>query len=733
MPIVARPSRQGNAPLIPDGDRAFVRVDARSNPRGLPEGMLINAVNLRLEQSQPSPRKGCARLAENILINAEQLQVGFALAEDKVVTSLSYDFGVVTADCTGHGYVEGQVINLTGGGPQGWYGDFRVSVPDADHFTYSIPADPEGAAVDVVANGGPVIYDASGEAIHALGIFRSSFALDARQYLVAVGSSAVYLMNFDLGGVYLLPGADSEDVTADSTELTADAAAPGVPTIYLTLPAGEIVEDEDTLSLLQTADGLYLFRGRKPQGEWKWKLLEAGAVTFSAGTVTVALTAHGYLNGQRVAMIGADQAAYTVQADITVVDADHFTFEIEASFAPASPATGTIRVRRVKAPLVWAGTGVSFTRVPGGSNPAGATYGRLPATGEACELNGQVIALDGRDGVQVMNVGSPNEADPFDKSFRANLGGNDELIGVAPYTDNQLFIPGDHTLYSATIVLNEDGTAIDYAQSKLRELSRAFGCKAKDSIQVTGTAVLWLAHTGVHMLSNLESQDLALRALMEPLSGPVTPWVREINWAYAHRAKSAWHDSCYWLAVPTGTAQWPNEIFVWSALAGGWVSRDEYPFAINFLQPAQFQGQERLFAATRDGGLYLLHERNFGDQKPGGVADVVGRLEGRYLDWNSDDVKRVTRLMADVVLAARGGQFAATVRTFNPDDEALVATEINPEGTTEDEDVLRKVGRKCRYAQVVIEMLGADTRVRRAALEAALPPEPPGQTARTQK
>lgn len=790
-----------NAPLIPSGDNGFLFVDARSNPLTLPPGTLTNAINLRLDRGMLQPRRGSAKLADNILINAEQLALDFNLAADKAVTSLTYAFGIVTVNCPGHGVSNGQMVNLNGKGPDGWFGDFRmtvidvdhltyalpaepveaatgvtadgvevtslayaggtvtavavghgfatgrvpnikgrgasqwfgsypITVVDADHFTYAIPEAPSAAASDVVLNAGPVLYEASGEAIHALEVFQSDFVQDAKQWLVAVATTAAYLLNFDAGGEYLIPTADSTDVTADDDTITVDAAAPGVPTIYLSFPDGETVDDDDTLSVLQTADGLYILRGREAAGEWAWREVTAGNVTYAAGVVTVVFVAHGFLDGQRVATTGADQEAYNVQADITVIDADTFTYPI--GFAPATPATGSIWVRRVKAPLVWPGTGTAFQRVPGGSNPDGDTYERLPASGVACQLNGQVVVLDGRNNVQVMNVGSPNEGDPFQKAFSANLGGNDAIVALAPYTDNQLFIPGSRTLYGATIVLDNTGTSIDYAASKLRELSRAFGCAAKDSVQVTGTAIYWLSNYGVHSLSNLDSQDLALRALMEPISKPIEPWIGEINWAYAHRSKSAWHNSAYYLAVPTGDAQWPNEIFVWSAIAGGWVSRDQYPFAINHLKPAQFDGQERLYAATRDGGIYLLEERNFGDQYPGGARDIVARAEGRMLDWQSHGRKRVTRLFLNASLCALGGSVTGSVRGFNPDNVQVVASEVNAGAQASDEDITRRVNMRTNHAQFILELLGAETMVRRAILEASIALQEPVGGARTE-
>lgn len=719
-----------DGPAVFAGDAGFSMVNALSNPLSLPAGVLTKAVNLRLDKGMPTPRKGSARLAQNILVNAEQLTLSFDLAPDVAVTSLSYSFGVVTAYAPGHGLSTAQLANLRGDGPAGWYGDFRVTVVDANTFTYTIPSDPGGAASNVILNAGPVLYDSSGEKIHALGLYESEYIQEAREYLVAVGTNAAYLMNFDLGGVYLIPDVSSEDITADSDEITVDAAAPGVPTIYLTYPAGETVDDDDVLSVVQAVDGLYLFRGRSPAGEWQWRTLDAGTMTYAGGVVTVHFAGHGFANDQRIKLEGADQAAYNVEVEITVVDADHFTYPV--SFDPGTtPATGTIRMRRVKAPLVWSGVGTAFTRAPGGSNPAGATYERLPATGIACYANSQMVAVTGRDGVQLMDVGDPNTADAFQKSFRANLGGNDEVVAVVPYAGPQMLIAGKRSLYSATIVLDSTGTKIDYAASELKLLSPAFGCAAKGSVQVVGQTIFFLSRYGVHTLSNLASQDLALRALSEPLSRPVDPWFADVNWAYAYRAVSAWHDNRYFLAIPTGKNEWPNEVFVWCALTQGWESRDQYPFAINFLQTGQFAGQERLFAGTRDGGIFLLHEREFSDQTPGGATDVTGEGETRLYDYADPSPKTFRRLLANVVLP-QGGTFTATVRAFNPDRDQVCAKVASLTAGENDWSVKRMVRMRGHYAAVNFQLMGAGSRVRSLALEAVLASVPPVSSARTE-
>lgn len=72
-------------------------------------------------------------------------------------------------------------------------------------------------------------------------------------------------------------------------------------------------------------------------------------ITRSGSTATANCTSHGYLTGDAVLHSGASQSEYNVEAYVTVVDADNYTFTVSGT--PASPATGTITA--IKAPAGW--------------------------------------------------------------------------------------------------------------------------------------------------------------------------------------------------------------------------------------------------------------------------------------------------------------------------------------------------------------------------------------------
>lgn len=62
------------------------------------------------------------------------------------------------------------------------------------------------------------------------------------------------------------------------------------------------------------------------------------SITRSSSTATVTQTAHGYRTGDVITIAGADQTEYNIDATITVVDADTYTYTVSGT--PGSPASG---------------------------------------------------------------------------------------------------------------------------------------------------------------------------------------------------------------------------------------------------------------------------------------------------------------------------------------------------------------------------------------------------------
>lgn len=92
-------------------------------------------------------------------------------------------------------------------------------------------------------------------------------------------------------------------------------------------------------------------------------LLAVTSITRSSTTATVTTVApHGFVTGQRIVVLGADQSEYTGTRTVTVTGASTFTYDVAAS--AVTPATGTIKVSQAGAITGALAGGLTVTTIP---------------------------------------------------------------------------------------------------------------------------------------------------------------------------------------------------------------------------------------------------------------------------------------------------------------------------------------------------------------------------------
>ena len=93
------------------------------------------------------------------------------------------------------------------------------------------------------------------------------------------------------------------------------------------------------------------------------------SITRGGSTATVTATSHGLVTGETVRIAGAAQTEYNVDAVITKIDANTFTYAVGGT--PATPATGTITGRKAPAgggwTIAYTGTNKRAYRAPSGN------------------------------------------------------------------------------------------------------------------------------------------------------------------------------------------------------------------------------------------------------------------------------------------------------------------------------------------------------------------------------
>jgi hypothetical protein len=497
--------------------------------------------------------------------------------------------------------------------------------------------------------------------IFASGVFSSPNYNDENEYIVLCGPASAFLYR-----------------QGDSIE-------------EISYPPDEIIEATDSVSTIQAFNRFYLLRDADMTlPGWDWKYTTASGIAVSGTTATVHITAHGLAAGQRVRIEEGNQAAFQGH-EFAVLSASTNSFTIAVPSGTAPDVSANIAIRRVKPPLWWDGSMVTFQGAEAGVPAAGVTYKHLRSCAWAAYIGNRLWIPDGRDTVAISDVLDPDLYDPFFQSFRANQGSNDYLVAIHPWVEGQALVFMRNSIWLANLTDTSNATGdtftVDSAVSRLTLLTDEIGCVARRSIQTAGQFVFFLSDAGVYRLDT--QLDLKLRANTQPLSDPIADQLDEINTDYAHLAVGRWWNNRYYLAVPVGkNATTNNTLFLWNALNAQWESRDTYSVNLDELLVAAYSSQRRLFAASRAGTLFILDELEYGDEVPYSNAedlytDIRAELITRRYGWGSLNAKRLLRAKSSLLLPAASSCSLDAVTT-DYDADFQIASMDNMSGNEED-------------------------------------------------
>ncbi len=151
------------------------------------------------------------------------------------------------------------------------------------------------------------------------------------------------------------------------------------------------------------------------------RLLAAGALTRSGGTVTALLPAHGFVTGQSVTISGATEARYNGTFVVTVADANTFRYTVtEGPISPAGGGTATVgnTSRSIES--------FNASPTPGIQRATGSTLVTVTTTSNHGFAAGNTVVIDGvKDAVGALisqyNIKATIVAVPSNRSFTYNI------------------------------------------------------------------------------------------------------------------------------------------------------------------------------------------------------------------------------------------------------------------------------------------------------------------------
>jgi hypothetical protein len=589
----------------------------------------------------------------------------------------------------------------------------------------------------------PVVRSVYSGGIFASAVMRSPDEVNSMEVVVLAGPDRAftYLTDGSLqfsaawaSGVLAVDGNDNLETDAGD-ELTISLLP-----AELTYPAGstdETVEPTDSVSMVQAFDRLYLLReADTSQPGWEQKYTNASGITVSGGTATVNVDGHGYAVDNRVRIEGSSASAAFDghEYDIATIATDSFTISVPSGTTPDDSAN--IKVRRVKPPLHWTGDpATDFVRTTAGIPDVGITYRRMRSAPWASYLNNRLIVPDGKQNVMLSDILDPDVFDPFWQSFRVGVGGNDKIVAVHPWVENNFIVFCRKSIWLAQVnqFASTDGSAvaIDTPLTKLELLTDEIGCAARRTIATAGQFIYFLSDAGVYRLDS--RLDLKLRGQTLPLSDPIANQLNDLNADLIEDSVGLYLDNRYFLAVPLADATDSNTgVFVYSQLNEQWETRDFYAFGVNNFIVSDIANRRRTLISNRAGKLMLLDEIEEGDESPDAQANVVtpvpGKIRTRRYGLGSMTTKRFVRSLADVVLPDTAGITVKAV-TINPDNEiTLVPGQTNTSGLSEDYTLKQPIRAKAHYAELIFETTANRPEIRNVSIEAAGPSRPPTET-----
>ena len=440
----------------------------------------------------------------------------------------------------------------------------------------------------------------------------------------------------------------------------------------ITFPSGRTIASGGIVDVVQALDKLYIFRGKETENRLGTGVTGATAgihishpiiANGSTGTATATCVngyAHNYAIGDEVTVFNVNTAAHLYLNNSYVVTGitgtSAFTFDVTNNSGGSYNAASNENACcvRVKPPLLWDGTSSTVTLIDQKSIPYNsqtlsptAGSGTVPPADFGLYFQNRLICNIAIDQLAVSDVLSA-EFDFTLNNFTINQGGNDTIVGVLPWIDDQFLVFMKKSIYVAYVETSNYATgSAPGANSSITVVTTEVGCLARKSIVPAGQFVFFLSGKGVHMLT--PQLDLKLLGNTLPLSEPISDVFDDVKYNIIDKAVAAYYANRFYIAIPipvTGPSGAPisppegvtrfdgnNLVLVYNTLNESWESKDTYPgpfgMWIDGLSVASYKNERRLFITTNFagagnyGGIFVCDEYSGGDQYTGATGTPV--------------------------------------------------------------------------------------------------------------
>jgi hypothetical protein len=585
-----------DAQIVVDSDNNFIGFSSRLDPSNLKPGFSQSSNNMRLQRGTAQPRKGCERLTDDALNSNMQSGSGYyvnAAGQDNVV--MMFHDGIILYNTQANTFSQKYTF------PTGRF----LPIGQTTKQTYSLST----------YTVGPVTH------YTAFAIVPTTIGINiGDQITIGFTTTAAQLTyrNFTV-----------KNLTANNIVFYDETSNP-FPFYFnfnISLTVNSFSFEPE---MVQALDKLYIFRGQA--GPEIVATLSNPSVS-NGNTVTVTMTTatpHGLRVGSEVNIIDTSASRPYWYKNV-IVTAVSSTTEFSWSFTNTTGLTigantnlAGFKIQQANPPLVWDGSSAALTYVDQTGVNGGGTY-PLPPGEFGLYFQNRIVVKTADTEIIATDILS-DRYDPLN-TFTINQGGNDKIVGVLPWIENQFLVFMSKSIYIAYIDPRFDPTAPD--QSQITVVTTEVGCLARHSIVPAGQFVFFFSGKGVHMLT--PQLDLKLLGNTMPLSEPIDDYFDGVNFDYAKKVTAVYFDNRFFIAFPVNGSLFNNSILVYNTLNQAWESIDTYPegMSIDNFVPAFYNNKRRLFIVSNIGMPVNVLVTPFGSTTP--VNVLYGKYGGIFL------------------------------------------------------------------------------------------------------
>lgn len=529
------------------------------------------------------------------------------------------------------------------------------------------------------------------------------------------------------------------------------------------------IADGGVCDVVQALDKLYIFRGQEENtrcgtgGTSTTAALDlvypsaniGQIITITATWINSYASSHPtYSVGDEITIFNVTDAQHAFMNDsyvVASVNGSSFTFNLVSKLNSNASQHVYSCVVKVKPPLVWDESTATLLFVPQTSiwgnvqTQTGYTTadGSLPPSDFGFYFQNRIVCKFRDTQLAVSDILSPT-VDFQLNNFIINQGGNDSIVGVLPWIENQFLVFMQKSIYVAFVETTSYvvGDAPG-SNSNITVVTTQVGCLARKSICSAGQFVFFLSGKGVHVIT--PQLDLKLVGNTLPLSEPIDDFFDDMNYAAANKAVSSYYDNRFFMALPINGATRPNAIIVYNTLNQNWECIDTYPTGlyVDDCATCQYSQKRRQFILTRFsgtgnyGGIFLTEEYEGGDQftsqngspvlpfyLPAQILSSGPRLEHidariRSREYTFDNVKEKRFLKGEYQFNNSAGDFInINVRTHDPDASETVMSYRFSGSSTVDATLRPRIALRGASTDVEIEFVTGRPALKTAVLYA---------------